>query len=122
VRLEAWRSAQEHGTLAARNMLGNAEEHCSIPWFWSDQYELGLQVVGLSDEGTSVVRRDIGADCFILFHLAADLRLVAASGTGPGNSVARDVRLAEMLIAKKARPAAEMLARPGVKLKSLLES
>ncbi|WP_159013497.1 NAD(P)/FAD-dependent oxidoreductase [Acidisoma sp. S159] len=122
VRLEAWRSAQEHGTLAARNMLGNAEQHCSIPWFWSDQYELGLQVVGLSDEGTSVVRRDIGADCFILFHLAADLRLVAASGIGPINSVARDVRLAEMLIAKKARPAAEMLARPEVKLKSLLES
>jgi 3-phenylpropionate/trans-cinnamate dioxygenase ferredoxin reductase subunit len=120
VRLEAWRNAQEQGTLAARNMLGAQEPHQSVPWFWSDQYELGLQVAGLSDEGTQTIRRDLGDGAFILFHLAADGRLIAASGIGPGNSVAKDIRLAEMLIARGARPDSHQLATADVKLKSLL--
>ncbi|ESX94739.1 FAD-dependent oxidoreductase [Mesorhizobium sp. LNJC403B00] len=120
VRLEAWRNAQEQGALAAKNMLGAREAHAAVPWFWSDQYGLSLQIAGLSDEGKSTVRRDLGDGAFILFHLAEDGRLVAASGLGTGNAVARDIRLAEMLIAKRARPAPEALGSPDVKLKSLL--
>lgn len=120
VRLEAWRNAQDQGTLAARNMLGADAEHTAVPWFWSDQYDHSLQIAGLSDEGKTVVRRDIGDGTFVLFHLAEDGRLVAASGIGPGNAVARDIRLAEMLIAKGARPAAAQLAAPEIRLKSLL--
>ncbi|WP_292151018.1 oxidoreductase C-terminal domain-containing protein, partial [Mesorhizobium sp.] len=120
VRLEAWRNAQEQGALAAKNMLGANEAHAAVPWFWSDQYGLTLQIAGLSDEGRSTVRRDLYDGAFILFHLAEDGRLVAASGIGPGNAVARDIRLAEMLIAKRATPAPEALGSQSVKLKSLL--
>jgi len=120
VRLEAWRNAQEQGALAARNMLGAEEAHAAVPWFWSDQYGLTLQIAGLSDEGKSIVRRDLDDGAFILFHLAEDGRLIAASGIGPGNAVARDIRLAEMLIAKRASPAPEALGSQAVKLKSLL--
>ncbi|TPI35934.1 ferredoxin reductase [Mesorhizobium sp. B3-1-9] len=120
VRLEAWRNAQEQGALAAKNMLGADAAHAAVPWFWSDQYGLTLQIAGLSDEGKSIVRRDLDDGAFILFHLAQDGRLVAASGIGPGNAVARDIRLAEMLIAKRASPAPEALGSQAVKLKSLL--
>ncbi|WP_036258510.1 FAD-dependent oxidoreductase [Mesorhizobium sp. WSM3224] len=120
VRLEAWRNAQEQGALAANNMLGANEAHAAVPWFWSDQYGLTLQIAGLSDEGRSIVRRDLDDGAFILFHLAENDRLVAASGIGPGNAVARDIRLAEMLIAKRASPAPEALGSQAVKLKSLL--
>ncbi|RWM36154.1 FAD-dependent oxidoreductase [Mesorhizobium sp.] len=120
VRLEAWRNAQEQGALAAKNMLGANEAHAAVPWFWSDQYGLTLQIAGLSDEGRSIVRRDLDDGAFILFHLTEDGRLVAASGIGPGNAVARDIRLAEMLIAKRASPAPEALGSQTVKLKSLL--
>jgi 3-phenylpropionate/trans-cinnamate dioxygenase ferredoxin reductase subunit len=120
VRLEAWRNAQEQGTLAARNMLGAREAHSAVPWFWSDQYDLTLQIAGLCDEGDTTVRRDLRDDAFILFHLAADGRLVAASGIGPGNAVARDIRLAEMMIAGRAVPDPEKLAAADIKLKSLL--
>lgn len=120
VRLEAWRNAQEQGALAAKNMLGANEPHAAVPWFWSDQYGLTLQIAGLSDEGRSVVRRDLDDGAFILFHLAEDGRLVAASGIGPGNAVARDIRLAEMLIAKRASPSPDALGSPAVKLKALL--
>jgi 3-phenylpropionate/trans-cinnamate dioxygenase ferredoxin reductase component len=120
VRLESWRNAQDQGALAARNMLYADEAHAAVPWFWSDQYDMTLQIAGLADEGRNVVRRDLGDDAFILFHLADDGRLVAASGIGPGNAVAKDIRLAEMLIARQARPDPSDLASVEVKLKKLL--
>ena len=120
MRLEAWRNAQDQGALAAKNMLGADEPHVSVPWFWSDQFDLTLQIAGLVDEGRRVVRRDLGAGAFLLFHLAGDGRLVAASGIGKGNAVARDIRLSEMLICRRAAPPAEALSAPDAKLKSLL--
>ena len=120
IRLEAWRNAQEQGSLAARNMLGRGEAHHAVPWFWSDQYELTLQIAGLADEGRATVARDLGDGALLLFHLAADGRLVAASGVGPLGKVAREIRLAEMLIAQGAAPDPQSLASPAVKLKTLL--
>ena len=66
------------------------------------------------------LRRDLGAGAFILFHLDAGGRLIAASGIGPGNAVARDIRLAEMLIAARAHPDPDALTSSDIKLKSLL--
>ncbi|MGK9232285.1 FAD-dependent oxidoreductase [Inquilinus limosus] len=120
IRLEAWRNAQDQGSLAARNMLGRGEAIGAVPWFWSDQYELTLQIAGLADEGRTTVARDLGDGAMLLFHLAEDGRLVAASGIGPLGKVAREIRLAEMLIAQRAAPAPDALASPAVKLKSLL--
>jgi 3-phenylpropionate/trans-cinnamate dioxygenase ferredoxin reductase subunit len=120
VRLEAWRNAQDQGTLAAANLIGGAERVASVPWFWSDQYDLSLQIAGLADSAAITVRRDMEEGAFILFHLDGKGRLVAASGIGPGNAVARDIRLAEMLIAAGSRPDPEALASPETKLKKLL--
>jgi 3-phenylpropionate/trans-cinnamate dioxygenase ferredoxin reductase subunit len=120
VRLESWRNAQDQGTLAAKNMLGAEESISAVPWFWSDQHDLTLQIAGLAEGAEKHIRRDLGGGAFILFHLAPDGRLLAASGIGPGNAVARDIRLAEMLIAKGARPDPTALASPDFKLKSLL--
>ncbi|AWI60519.1 NAD(P)/FAD-dependent oxidoreductase [Sinorhizobium fredii] len=120
VRLEAWRNAQDQGTLAAANLMGAAEPVASVPWFWSDQYELTLQIAGLADGAATTVRRDLGDGAFILFHLDGEGRLIAASGIGPGNAVARDIRLAELLIAAGSRPDPEALSSPKTKLKTLL--
>ena len=120
VRLESWRNAQEQGTLAAANMLGLDEAVSAVPWFWSDQYDMTLQISGLAEGAFTHLRRDLGADAFILFHLDGDGRLIAASGIGTGNAVARDIRLAEMLIAAGARPDPAALTSTNVKLKSLL--
>lgn len=120
IRLESWRNAQEQGRLAAANMLGGADVHAAVPWFWSDQYDMTLQIAGLADGAVSTVRRDMGEGAFILFHLDAEGRLIAASGIGPGNAVARDIRLAEMLIAARLHPDPAALAAPDTKLKKLL--
>jgi len=120
IRLEAWRNAQDHGAFVARSMLGEVAPYATVPWFWTDQHDLCLQIAGLADEGRAVVRRDLGDGALMLFHLAEDRRLVAASAVGPLGKIARDVRLAEMLIARRATPDPASLASPEVKLKSLL--
>ena len=120
IRLEAWRNAQDHGAFVARSMLGAVAPYAAIPWFWSDQHDLCVQIAGLADEGCAVARRDLGDGALMLFHLAEDGRLVAASAVGPLGKIARDVRLAEMLIARRAAPDPASLTSPDVKLKSLL--
>lgn len=120
VRLESWRNAQEHGTLVAANMMDCREPIAAVPWFWSDQYDLTLQIAGLAEGTVTHVRRDMAGDAFILFHLDSEGRLIAASGIGPGNAVARDIRLAEMLIAARAHPDPAALASPDAKLKKML--
>jgi 3-phenylpropionate/trans-cinnamate dioxygenase ferredoxin reductase subunit len=120
LRLEAWRNAQDQGTFAAKSLLGVNECYCAVPWFWSDQYELHLQIAGMVDEGQHTIARDLGGESRLLFHLAQDGRLVAASGIGLIGKVAKEVRLAELLIAKAAKPDPAALASPTVKLKGLL--
>lgn len=120
VRLEAWRNAQDQGLLVAGNLLGANETVTSVPWFWSDQYDLTLQIAGLADGAAATARRDLADGAFILFHLDDTGRLLAASGIGPGNAVARDIRLAEMLIAAGKRPDPQALVSPETKLKALL--
>lgn len=120
LRLEAWRNAQDQGALAAANLLGAGEAMTALPWFWSDQYDLTLQIAGLADSATQTVRRDMADGAFILFHLDVGGRLIAASGIGSGNAVARDIRLAEMMIAAGVRPDPMALAAAETKLKSLL--
>lgn len=119
IRLESWRNAQDQGPAVARAMLGSSEPYTALPWFWSDQYDETLQIVGLPDEGRTSVARHVG-DASFFFHLADDGRLAAASAIGPNAAIARDIRLAEMLIAARAAPDPVDLASPDVKLKALL--
>lgn len=120
VRLEAWRNAQDQGNLAARNMLGHDEPISAVPWFWSDQYDLTLQVVGLAEGAVNHVVRPLPDEAFLQFHLADDGRLLSASGIAVGNAIAKDIRIAEMLIAKGERPDPAALADPRHRMKSLL--
>jgi 3-phenylpropionate/trans-cinnamate dioxygenase ferredoxin reductase component len=121
MRLEAWRSAQEQAATAAVNMLGGNKVHNSIPWFWSDQYDLGLQIAGMADMGPVTVTRKIDDNTLVLFHLAEDGTLMGASGIGPGASIGRDIKISEMMIAKNMKPAAALLADAERPLKALLK-
>lgn len=120
IRFESWRNARSQAEVAAHNILGANEAFAALPWFWSDQYDLGLQVAGQPQPEHQSVTRSLG-DGELEFYLQ-DGRLVAAAGLGIGNSVARDIKLAEMLIAAGINPDPAALADPGVNLKSLLKS
>jgi 3-phenylpropionate/trans-cinnamate dioxygenase ferredoxin reductase component len=121
LRLEAWRSAQEQAATAVANMLGGAKTHACVPWFWSDQYELGLQIAGMADSGSVTVERRPSEGALLLFHLTPEGRLVGVSGIGPGVSIARDVKMAEMMIAKNLKPDMAALGDAAVSLKDMLK-
>ncbi len=117
-RQETWRNAEAQGRHAALNMLGRELVFETLPGFWSDQYDWGLQTVGVITP-LSVSRALPGAG-LLLFYLDADQRLQGACGWAPGNSVAKDVKLCERLISARIALNAASLADPNVSLKHLL--
>jgi 3-phenylpropionate/trans-cinnamate dioxygenase ferredoxin reductase component len=119
MRLETWQNAHDHAVVAATNVFGGSETAASVPWFWSDQYDLTLQVAGLAFGTTQVLRTR--ADGVVLhFSLDTDGRLLSAASVAEGSTVARDIRLAKMLIAQRSVVSPELLADANVGLKSLL--
>jgi 3-phenylpropionate/trans-cinnamate dioxygenase ferredoxin reductase subunit len=116
VRLESWQNAQNQAIAAAKAMCGQEVAYAEVPWFWSDQYDLNLQMLGLPETWDhSVQRGDMGARSFTMFYLSQG-RLVAASAV---NS-AKDIAVARRLI-QSAKPVdAAALADPEVRLKTLL--
>jgi 3-phenylpropionate/trans-cinnamate dioxygenase ferredoxin reductase subunit len=70
VRLEHWSSALHQGPVAARNMLGERVAYEKIPYFFSDQYDVGMEYTGLATDVEQVVfRGDPGTREFIAFWL-----------------------------------------------------
>jgi NADPH-dependent 2,4-dienoyl-CoA reductase/sulfur reductase-like enzyme len=56
IRVEQWQNAQ-HQARRGRNMLGHHEPFTEVPWFWSDQYDVNLQMAGLPTASDDVVFR-----------------------------------------------------------------
>lgn len=70
VRLEHWSSAANQGPVAARNMLGQVTPYTRLPYFFSDQYEVGMEYTGLASPDDEVVYRgDPATGEFIAFWL-----------------------------------------------------
>jgi 3-phenylpropionate/trans-cinnamate dioxygenase ferredoxin reductase subunit len=73
MRLESVPNALEQAKQAAAAIYGRPSPPPEVPWFWSDQYDLRLQIAGIPFDATEiVVRGDIAAGKFALFHLAED--------------------------------------------------
>jgi 3-phenylpropionate/trans-cinnamate dioxygenase ferredoxin reductase subunit len=68
VRVEHWANALNQGTTAGKNAAAGQEVYDRLPYFFSDQYDLGMEYVGLSDPGDEVVvRGDLDARRFVAF-------------------------------------------------------
>jgi 3-phenylpropionate/trans-cinnamate dioxygenase ferredoxin reductase subunit len=115
IRIEHWQNAQHHGAAAARSMLGVGGPFAEVPWVWSDQYGVALQIAGIPEPGDEViVRGDIDSLNGTAFLLRSG-RLVAAVGLNR----AGDVRAARGLIAASISPSREHLADEDLDLAAL---
>jgi NADPH-dependent 2,4-dienoyl-CoA reductase/sulfur reductase-like enzyme len=121
-RQETWRNAETQGRHAALNLLGGELPFEVIPGFWSDQYDWGLQTVGVIANTEPTASRTTAGGGFLLFYLDAEQRLQGACGWGQGNSVAKDIKLCERLIAHHNPLSVAALADADVPLKQLLRS
>ncbi|HET8593669.1 MAG TPA: FAD-dependent oxidoreductase [Intrasporangium sp.] len=82
LRLESTQHASDHARTAASTLVGGSAAYDSVPWFWSDQGDLQLQISGLyADVDRTVVRGDPAAERFTLLHYRDGL-LVAAECVG----------------------------------------
>ena len=57
IRLESFKHAQNHGINAGKNILGRKTSYSAIPWMWSDQFELNLQMTGLCNDYETIAQR-----------------------------------------------------------------
>lgn len=121
-RQETWRNAETQGRHAALNLLGGELPFDVIPGFWSDQYDWGLQIVGVIANTQPTASRTTPGGCFLLFYLDAEQRLQGACGWGEGNSIAKDIKLCERLIAQHNPLSVNALADADVPLKQLLRN
>jgi NADPH-dependent 2,4-dienoyl-CoA reductase/sulfur reductase-like enzyme len=92
IRLEHWRVAEQHGRLAARNMLGEAERYEATPYFWTIQYMQRLDYVGQADGSDPLVVRGSlgdgnGKPDFIAYYLR-DGKVAAGAGLGRDRDMA----------------------------------
>jgi len=113
IRLESVDNAFEQAKTAAANLCGRTVAHDKVPWFWSDQYDLKLQIVGLAQGHDQVVLRgDPDSHAFACCYLRDD-ELLALDAVND----ARDFMPARRLIAERARFDLGRLADPAVPLK-----
>ena len=114
LRLESVPNAMEQARVASANIRGDAKTYAAIPWFWSDQYELKLQMVGFSADGNQqVLRGDMAANQFAVFYLKDGVVVAADTVNSP-----KEFMLCKQMIGKPVDAA--KLADPAQDLKSLV--
>jgi 3-phenylpropionate/trans-cinnamate dioxygenase ferredoxin reductase component len=115
-RLESVPNALEQARVAAAALNGHPSPYAAVPWFWSDQYNLKLQSVGLGQGYDTVVQRPPrSADGFVAFYLK-DGVVIAADCV---NAIL-EFNIAKKLVAEKVKVAPAALADTGVELKTLV--
>ena len=114
-RLESVPNALEQAKQAAAAIAGRPMPPHEIPWFWSDQYDLKLQIAGLPfDADRQVVRGDVAAAKFAVFHLKGDLVQAVEAVNAPPEFMA-----GKQLIAKRTPVSIEKLANSSISMKEV---
>lgn len=116
MRLESVPNALEQAKQAASAICGRPQPPPEVPWFWSDQYDLRLQIVGIPFDATEiVVRGDVAGGKFALFHLTADGTVQAVEAVNASTEFMGGRRI----IQRRKKLTAERIADPAVTMQEL---
>ena len=115
IRLESVPNAIEQAEIVAENIMGAEKDYEAKPWFWSDQYDVKLQIAGLNSGYTSVVERPgIGRTASFWYYLGEELLAVDAMNDP------RAYMIGKRLIEARRSPDPAMVRDPDADLKALL--
>lgn len=115
MRLESVDNAVEQARTAAMNICGKPAQHGHVPWFWSDQYDLKLQIAGVSTGyDQTVLRGDPAAGKFALYYFCQGELLAVDAVNSP-----KDFMTGKKWIGERKHPDAARLADPTTDLKTL---
>jgi NADPH-dependent 2,4-dienoyl-CoA reductase/sulfur reductase-like enzyme len=119
VRLESWQNAQNQAIAVARNVARAPAQpmaYAEIPWFWSDQHGVNIQMAGMAEPGAETVWRGDPATGRAMAFSVLDGRIVCATAFNAGG----EIRFARKLIESRALVGANALADGETKLKDLV--
>ena len=106
-------NAFEQAANAAHNLLGSPTVHDKVPWFWSDQYDLKMIIVGLCQgHDTVIIRGSPASRSFSVCYLRGGELIAVDSVNSP-----KDQMAARKLIGAHARPDLDKLANSAIPLK-----
>ena len=114
-RFESVQYAVEGAKAAAAALMGKEKPFVAAPWFWSDQYDVKLQMAGLAGGHDRCVERSSGAEAFSLFYYRGDRLVAVDSVNRPGEHL-----LARRLLDAGLSPDPAQVADPGQDLRTLL--
>src|SRR5262249_10193121 len=114
-RLESVQNAIDQSKHAAMAICGKAKAYVEVPWFWSDQFDLKLQIAGLAaPDDQLVLRGDPAARSFAIFRLRQGIIVgVEAVNAAP------EYMMGRRLIAARAKVAPERLADRAIPMKEM---
>jgi len=119
MRLESYKHAQNHGINAGKNLIGLKTAYCEIPWMWSDQFNLNLQLTGICNDYETSVQRGSTLEEGIIYFFLKNRKIMGACGLGVGGKIGRDIRLAGKLSEKKIKVTKELLSDKNIKLNKI---
>ena len=118
IRLESWENAQNQAIHVAKAILGKAEQpYAEVPWFWSDQYDVNIQLIGLPQRWDRAVMRGTRESGAFLVAYFDGPALVGAAAFNAG----RDLRFVRRMMQQRIAVEPARLADPAVKLQDLLK-
>ena len=118
IRLESVQNAADQGDLVARVLAGETVTYTALPWFWSDQYDCKLQIVGLNQgHDQTVIRPGANASSMSVWYYR-DTELLAIDAMNEPKSYA----FGRKIIEAGKHPTAAQVADPATDLKALATS
>jgi 3-phenylpropionate/trans-cinnamate dioxygenase ferredoxin reductase subunit len=116
LRLESVHNAMEQSKTVASTIMGNREPYDQVPWFWSDQYDHKLQLVGISGEHDEVIMRGSESEQkFLLFYLKNSV-LIAVNAINSS----KEFLICRKLVANKVKISSDVIKDQSVNLNDLL--
>ena len=117
IRLESVPNAIDQAEVVAQNIMGAGKTYVATPWFWSDQYDVKLQIAGLNAGYDNVVTRDMGDAGISFWYYQGETLLAVDAANAP-----RDYMVAKRLIEAGKSPSADVVSDPATVLKDLLKA
>jgi apoptosis-inducing factor 3 len=118
MRIEHWRTAQQQGRIAARNMLGRDVAFTGVPFFWTQQFDLTLRYVGHASSWDEIIfQGDVSSRDFLAFYIKEG-RVVAVAGVNRD----RELAAVEALMKLDRMPTRDQLKFGGASVLDLLHA
>jgi p-cumate 2,3-dioxygenase ferredoxin reductase subunit len=116
IRVETWANAQNQAIAVAANMVGEVKEYDDPPWFWTDQYDLNIQVTGDMRDADHIARGNPDSAKFSIVGMRGS-EVVGALSV----NAAKDMAMLRRIIAARAKPSRADLESPSYDLRAALK-